>query len=73
MAGKVDNLVPWIPDWLTSGMESERVKFIRTVQADQPHFTLRAILRSADYHVEVAKKVTDAAIYRMIMKESEQE
>lgn len=73
MAGKVDELVPWAPNRHTAGLLKERRAWIEFVSEQETFGKLPRIVYSADLHAEAAVKITDAAIYRMIMKESEQE
>lgn len=72
MAGKVDRSGPWLPGWGTTGLELERRKFIDQLEKEE-NYTKQQILYSADLHAKESRVIADTAIYRMIMKESEQE
>ena len=73
MVDRVDELVSWAPNRHTAGLLKERRAWIEFVLEQETLGKLPSIVYSADLHADAAVKISDAAIHRMIMKESEQE
>lgn len=72
MAGKVDRSGPWSPGRKSRELYLDRCdwEILALSQTDKPKIVIMA---SGVFHEQLAIKISDAAIYRMIMKESEQE
>lgn len=65
--------MPWIPGSKTYGLLKERRDWIDLVASQESFGKLPSVVYSADLHTSMAVRISDAAIYQMIMKESEQD
>lgn len=73
MAGRADELVPWRPGDASGALYREANHWINQAHASGLRFSDGRVSYSALIHIRNAVRISDAAIYRMIMKESEQE
>lgn len=67
-----DNKLPWQPGVEVSALFLDRLKWEQKCNK-QGLANPETIRLSAEYHTICTVRISDAAIYRMIMKESEQE
>lgn len=67
-----DNKIPWQPGVESSALFLDRLKWEQMCNR-KGLGTPENIRLSAEYHIICTTRISDAAIYRMIMKESEQE
>lgn len=73
MAGKVDELVPWAPGDASGTLYREANHWIKEAHAGGLSLSDGRVGYSALIHIKNSVRISDSAIYRMIMKESEQE